>query len=173
LYFTLSNLHALSYTCTCVDENFNVHVTIEIAALSVLIASDGMRRAISDRHQDSSHGYVFDLEKISRYSRRPLLAELLILCGAEFVVRGVAGNFDHVAYTFSKSIDDAGDSLGTAIAGQGVYNDQTKSLLSAVCLTLIELTDWLSAVRGAYPAPATRQAQPFANSEMAGVLQVS
>jgi len=79
LYFTVSNLHALSYTCTCVDENFNVHVAIEIAALSVLIAGDGMRRAISDRHQDSSHGYVFDLEKISRYSLRPLLAEPLIL----------------------------------------------------------------------------------------------
>ena len=90
-----ANLHALSYTC--VDENFNVHVTIEIAALSVLIAGNGMGRAISDRHQDSSHGDVCDLEKISRYSSRALLAELLILRGAEFVVRGVAGNFDHVA----------------------------------------------------------------------------
>src|SRR4029077_5335399 len=82
---------------TFVDENFNVHVTIEIAALSVLIACDGMGRAISDRRQDSPHGDVFDLEKISRYNSRPFLAELLILSGGKFVVRGVARDFDHVA----------------------------------------------------------------------------
>src|SRR4029077_4635761 len=92
---TLEYLHAWSQTI--VDENFNVYVTIEIAALSVLIACNRMGRAVSDRHQDSSHGDIFDLEKISCYSSRPLLAELLILGGAEFVVRGVAGNFDQVA----------------------------------------------------------------------------
>ena len=80
-----------------VDENFNVHVTIEIAALGVLIGGNGMSRAVPDRHQDSSHGDILDLEKISRYSSRPLLAELLILRGAEFLVRGVSGNFDQVA----------------------------------------------------------------------------
>src|SRR6185369_5480871 len=89
------DLHALSYTF--VDENFNVHVTIEIAAVSVLITCNGMGRTISDRHQDSSHGNIFDLKKISRYSSRSLLAELLILSDTEFVVRGVAGNLDHVA----------------------------------------------------------------------------
>jgi hypothetical protein len=78
-----TDLHAWSQTV--VDENFNVYVTIEIAALSVLIAGNGMGRAISNRHQDSSQGDVFDLQKISRYSSRPLLAELLILRGAEFV----------------------------------------------------------------------------------------
>src|SRR6266436_8802996 len=50
---------------------------------------------------------------------------------------------------------------------------KTMSLLSAVSLTLIELTDWLSAVRGTCPAPNTRQAQPFENSEMAGASRVS
>src|SRR5258707_9305031 len=50
---------------------------------------------------------------------------------------------------------------------------KTMSLLSAVCLTLIELTDWLSAVRGVCPAPTTRQAQPPENSEVAGASQVS
>jgi hypothetical protein len=92
---TLEYLHAWSQTI--VDENFNVYVTIEIAALSVLIAGNGVGRAVSDRHQDSSHGDVFDLEKISCYSSRPLFAELLILCRAELVVRGVPGNFDQVA----------------------------------------------------------------------------
>src|SRR5260370_16871887 len=50
---------------------------------------------------------------------------------------------------------------------------KTMSLLSAVSLTLIELTDWLSAVRGACPVPTTRQAQPSENSEMAGASLVS
>src|SRR5271163_2645090 len=50
---------------------------------------------------------------------------------------------------------------------------RTMSLLSAVCLTLIELTDWLSAVRGMCPAPNTRQAYLFENSEMAGASRVS
>src|ERR1700742_5190048 len=45
---------------------------------------------------------------------------------------------------------------------------KTMSLLSAVCPTLIELPDWFSAERGVCPAPAARQAQPFANLEMAG-----
>src|ERR1700722_4552222 len=45
---------------------------------------------------------------------------------------------------------------------------RTMSLLSAVCLTLIELTDWLSAARGACRSPSTRQAHPFAYSKMAG-----
>jgi len=72
-------------------------VTIEIAALSVLIAGNGMGRTVSDWHQDSSHGDICDFEKISCYSSRPLLAELLILRGAELVVRREAGNFDHVA----------------------------------------------------------------------------
>src|SRR5437868_3050825 len=50
---------------------------------------------------------------------------------------------------------------------------KTMLLLSAVSLTLIELTDWLSAVRGTCPAPNTRQAQPFENSAMAGASRVS
>ena len=50
-----------AFSHTVVDENFNVYVTIEIAALSVLIACDRMGRAVSDRHQDSSHGDMFDL----------------------------------------------------------------------------------------------------------------
>ena len=82
------DLHALSYAF--VDENFNVHVTIEIAALSVLIVCNGMGSAVSDRYQDSSYRDVFDFEKISRYNSRPLLAELLLLRGAELVVRGIA-----------------------------------------------------------------------------------
>src|ERR1700757_2213792 len=87
----------LALSDTAVEKNFNVHVTIEIAALCVLIAGDGMGRAVSDWDQDPSHGYILGLEKISRYDGRSLLAELLILCGAEFVVRGVPRNFDHVA----------------------------------------------------------------------------
>src|SRR5438067_12074023 len=47
------------------------------------------------------------------------------------------------------------------------------SLLSAACLTLIEPTDWLSAVRGACPAPSTQQAQPFEGSEVAGASRES
>src|SRR5271157_4855514 len=50
---------------------------------------------------------------------------------------------------------------------------KTMSLLSAVCLTLIELTDWLSAVRGTCPAPNTRQAHLFESSGMAGASLVS
>jgi hypothetical protein len=72
------------------------------------------------------------------------------------------------AYTFSKSIDDAGIvwallSLAHSDCRSPVKwftTIKTMSLLSAVCLTLIELTDWLSAVRGTCPAPDTRQAQP-------------
>src|ERR1700730_11610177 len=47
------------------------------------------------------------------------------------------------------------------------------SLLSAASLTLIELTDWLSAVRGVFPAPTTRQVQPSEDSEVAGASRVS
>src|ERR1700677_3788422 len=50
---------------------------------------------------------------------------------------------------------------------------KTMSLLSAVCLTLIEPTDWLSAARGACPDLTTRKAHLFESSGMAGVLQVS
>src|SRR5712664_1744270 len=50
---------------------------------------------------------------------------------------------------------------------------KTMSLLSAASLTLIELTDWLSAVRGACPAPDTRLAQLFESSEMAGASRAS
>src|SRR5689334_640549 len=50
---------------------------------------------------------------------------------------------------------------------------KTTSLLSAVSLTLIELTDWLSAVRGMCLDPHTRQAKPFENSQRAGASQVS
>jgi hypothetical protein len=50
---------------------------------------------------------------------------------------------------------------------------KTMSLLSAVCLTLIELTDWLSAVRGVCPAPTTRRAHLFKSSGKARVLPVS
>src|SRR5258708_5075388 len=47
------------------------------------------------------------------------------------------------------------------------------SLLTAVSLTLIELTDWLSAVRGTRPAPGTRRAQFFKSSGMAGASRAS
>ena len=43
-----TDLHA--WSDTLVDENLNVYVTIELAALSVLIACNGMGRAISDWH---------------------------------------------------------------------------------------------------------------------------
>src|SRR5258708_38693967 len=45
---------------------------------------------------------------------------------------------------------------------------KTTALLSAVSLTLIELTGWLSAVPGTCLVPRTRQAPPFKSSEMAG-----
>src|SRR5271163_2225023 len=50
---------------------------------------------------------------------------------------------------------------------------KTMLLLSAAFRILIELIDWLSAVRGACPVPTTREAQPFENSEVAGASRVS
>src|SRR5258708_24302914 len=50
---------------------------------------------------------------------------------------------------------------------------RTMSVVSGASLTLIELTDWLSAVPGPCPVPGTRQAQLFKSSEMAGAFRVS
>src|SRR5260370_12614612 len=50
---------------------------------------------------------------------------------------------------------------------------KTMSVLSGASLTLIELTDWLSAVPGPCPVPGTRQAHLFKSSELAGSLTVS
>jgi hypothetical protein len=47
-----ADLHAFSYTL--VDENLNVNVTIEIAALGAVVVGNRMGRAISDWDQDSS-----------------------------------------------------------------------------------------------------------------------
>src|SRR5882757_10101932 len=47
------------------------------------------------------------------------------------------------------------------------------SLLSAESPILIELTDWLSAARGACPARTKSQAQPSEDSEMDGASRVS
>ena len=46
-----ADLHALSYTL--VDENLDVHVAIEIAALSAVVMGNRMGRAISDWNQDA------------------------------------------------------------------------------------------------------------------------
>src|ERR1700733_4462480 len=50
---------------------------------------------------------------------------------------------------------------------------KTISLLSAASPTLIELTDWLSAVRGTCPVPNAWQAEPFENLGVAGASRVS
>src|ERR1700721_600630 len=50
---------------------------------------------------------------------------------------------------------------------------KTMLLLSVAFPTLIELTDWLSAVRGACLVPTTREEQPFENSEVVGASRVS
>src|SRR5260370_41726457 len=50
---------------------------------------------------------------------------------------------------------------------------KTTALLSAVSLTLIELTGLFSAVPGTCLVPSTRQAQPFKSSEMAQTSRAS
>jgi len=84
------------------------------------------------------------------------------------------------AYTYSKSIDDAGIvSVLLSLAhsdyrslGRWFTTIKTMSLLSAVCLILIELTDWFSAARGVCrPDHATSAA--IRSSEVAGASRVS
>src|SRR5947209_8896704 len=57
--------------------------------------------------------------------------------------------------------------------GKGYTTIKSLSLHSAASLTLIELTDWLSAVRGICQIPNTREAQAFENSEAAGASRAS
>jgi REP element-mobilizing transposase RayT len=55
-----THLHALANPS--VDENFNVHATIEFAALIVLIACNRIGRTVSDWYQDSAHGDVLECQ---------------------------------------------------------------------------------------------------------------
>jgi hypothetical protein len=85
------------------------------------------------------------------------------------------------AYTFSKSIDDAGDSLGAAIggtfglpiAGQVVYNNQNDVAAQRGVSDFDRTHRLVISGTWSVPGPTTRQAQPSENSEVAGASRVS
>src|SRR5207244_13029900 len=82
------------------------------------------------------------------------------------------------AYTFSKSIDDAGDSLGAAIGGsfgrpifgELVYNDQNNVAPQRSVSDFDREHRFV--INGTWNV-STRQAQLFKSSEMAGAFRIS
>src|SRR5947208_11114470 len=61
-----------------VHQNFDIHTSVKLAALSVLIAGEPMGSAIADRDKHASHWDVLDLMEIAGHSGGAFFAELLV-----------------------------------------------------------------------------------------------